>query len=75
MRTTRSREKVIAELDSLTKVVKATENRHGKSLEEIETQYHEATLNYNKADKQIKEQSKSLKVRFTVLGLGGFSFL
>jgi len=69
MRTTRSREKVIAELDSLTKVVKATENRHGKSLEEIETQYHEATLNYNKADKQIKEQSKSLKVLKVALSL------
>jgi hypothetical protein len=62
--TTRPREQVIAELDSLTKIVKATETRHGKSLEDIETQYHEASLNYSKADKQIKEQAKSLKVGY-----------
>ncbi|PLW58540.1 hypothetical protein PCANC_00062 [Puccinia coronata f. sp. avenae] len=67
--TTRPREQVIAELDSLTKIVKATETRHGKSLEDIETQYHEASLNYSKADKQIKEQAKSLKVLKVALSL------
>lgn len=67
--TNRSREQVISDLEALTKIVKDTEHRHGKSLEIIEERCHEATSNYFKADKQIKEQSKSLKVLRVALSL------
>lgn len=67
--TTRPREKIISDLQELTKIVKQTESRHGTSLEEIENRCHDATTRYFKADKQIKEQSKSLKVLKMALAL------
>ncbi|KAH9469428.1 hypothetical protein MJO29_003615 [Puccinia striiformis f. sp. tritici] len=69
VRTTRSREKVIADLETLTRIVAATEKRHGKSLEDIEAQSIEAKANYHKADTQIKEQGRSLRVLKVALSL------
>ncbi|POW08361.1 hypothetical protein PSTT_07591 [Puccinia striiformis] len=62
IRTRRPRQEVLADLESLHKIVGAAEKRHGKSLEAIEAQSLEAQANFAKANKQIQEQSKSLKV-------------
>ncbi|WAQ83546.1 hypothetical protein PtA15_3A917 [Puccinia triticina] len=66
---TRAREEVIADLNAFKKIVNETMGRHRKSVEEIEIEYLEAKSNYAKADKEIKEQSKSLKVLKMALSL------
>ncbi|CAH7690120.1 hypothetical protein PPACK8108_LOCUS25366 [Phakopsora pachyrhizi] len=67
--TKRSKKKVISELESLSKIVKSTETRHGNSLEEIEAKCHADAANFFIADKQIKDQAKSLKMLKTALAL------
>ncbi|KAI9617260.1 hypothetical protein H4Q26_013126 [Puccinia striiformis f. sp. tritici PST-130] len=69
IRTRRPRQEVLADLESLHKIVGAAEKRHGKSLEAIEAQSLEAQANFAKANKQIQEQSKSLKVLKMALSL------
>jgi len=67
--TSRSREDAMAELDTFNKIVKETELRHHKSVEDVELDCYHARANYRNAQKQIKEQAESLQILNAALRL------
>ncbi|WAQ83634.1 hypothetical protein PtA15_4A82 [Puccinia triticina] len=62
MQTSRSLQEAMTDLERFQKVVRSTETRHRKSLEDIEIEFHQAKASYAEADKQLKEQVESLEV-------------
>ncbi|KAA1075319.1 Structural maintenance of chromosomes protein 6 [Puccinia graminis f. sp. tritici] len=75
MQTNRSRQDAMADLESFKKIVRATETRHRKSLEDIEIEYHQANASYKVAEKQIEEQAASLKVLSNALAIRKYRWI